>query len=135
MALLAVAPLSRIDIHGMAPHAFPGRFRLLLDALVSGSVAGDCVSFAYEPCADVLTVARHGANGASELVVFLDVDHDVLPTDLPDQCVLYVSAVPEPVAICVFCQLIPLGCVQVGEPDLLPAHSDPVAVGDEGLPG
>ena len=36
----------------------------------------------------------------------------------------------KPVAVLMLCPLVPFGCVEAGQPDLVTIHSNPVAAGD-----
>ena len=98
----------------MSPQPAPGEPCLALDVSVFVSVCGDCESVSYEPCANIFVVAHYSAQKAAVLVDTLNPDLNVLAADRFDQCALDEVPVIEPVAVLVFRQLVPLGCIEAG---------------------
>ena len=128
-------PLPRVNVYSMAPHTALGLSRFLFDQLVPVAVQGPRMSFPDEPFADILALAGYDPDRTSEFVMVLDRDVDAPAAYLPDQCALHTLTVFEPVAVPVFCHLVPFGCVKTGEPYFLPRHANPVPVSDIGFPG
>ena len=128
-------PLPRVNVDSMAPHTTIGLSRFPLDVLVSVAIGSDRVSFPDEPFPDVTAIAGYDPECTPELVIVFNRDVNPPAADLPDQRALDMLSVSEPVAVPVFRNLVPLGCIKPGEPHLLPGYSYPIAVGDICFPG